>query len=202
VLHLPQHGGRRITLREPQRVCVRRQIMLFATAERRLGIADRLARCFPDRRDPTRITHKLFRHDPRPHLRHLMWLRGRGRSRFSAHRSRFQARLREAARYGLGLCSQPTLSRLENAPSLKDAIRLTWALVDQWMVSYEREPASITLHIDDTCDVVHGHQHCRCSTRITTNAVSCRSISKPVENLGTVSQAGKLRPDAANPAAV
>jgi hypothetical protein len=26
------------------------------------------------------------------------------------------------------------LSRLENAPSLKDAIRLTWALVDQWMV--------------------------------------------------------------------
>jgi Transposase DDE domain group 1 len=26
------------------------------------------------------------------------------------------------------------------------------------MVSYEREPASITLDIDDTCDVVHGHQ--------------------------------------------
>ena len=41
---------------------------------------------------------------------------------------------------GANLCSQPTLSRLENAPSLKDAIRLTWALVDQWMASYEREP--------------------------------------------------------------
>jgi hypothetical protein len=25
--------------------------------ERRLGIADRLARCFPDHRDPTRIVH-------------------------------------------------------------------------------------------------------------------------------------------------
>ena len=79
-------------------------VMLLAMAERRLGVADRLARCFPD------------------------------------------------------LCSQPTLSRLENAPSLKDAIRLTWALVDQWMVSYERDPASVTLDIDDTCDVVHGHQ--------------------------------------------
>ena len=59
---------------------------------------------------------------------------------------------------GANLCSQPTLSRLENAPSLKDAIRLTWALVDQWMASYEREPASVILDIDDTCDVVHGHQ--------------------------------------------
>jgi hypothetical protein len=34
--------------------------MLLAMAERRLGVADRLARCFPDRRDPARITHTLF----------------------------------------------------------------------------------------------------------------------------------------------
>ena len=46
---------------------------------------------------------------------------------------------------GRDLCSQPTLSRLENAPSLKDAIRLSYALVDQWMGSYECEPASVTL---------------------------------------------------------
>ena len=32
-------------------------VMLLAMAERRLGVADRLARCFPDRRDPTRILH-------------------------------------------------------------------------------------------------------------------------------------------------
>jgi hypothetical protein len=38
---------------------------------------------------------------------------------------------------GVDLCSQPTLSRLENGPSLRDAIRLTWALVDQWMASYD-----------------------------------------------------------------
>ena len=55
-------------------------------------------------------------------------------------------------------CEPISLSRLENAPSLKDAIRLTWALVDQWMASYDRQPASVILDIDDTCDVVHGHQ--------------------------------------------
>ncbi|MET4348802.1 hypothetical protein ABIC07_008328 [Bradyrhizobium sp. RT9a] len=37
-------------------------------------------------------------------------------------------------------------------------IRLTYTLVDAWMDSYPREPASVTLDTDDTCDVVHGHQ--------------------------------------------
>ena len=37
-------------------------------------------------------------------------------------------------------------------------IRLTYALVDAWMDSYPREPAAVTLDIDDTCDVVHGQQ--------------------------------------------
>jgi len=59
---------------------------------------------------------------------------------------------------GRDLCSQPTLSRLENAPGLKDVIRLTYALVDQWMASYATPPARVILDIDDTCDVVHGHQ--------------------------------------------
>jgi hypothetical protein len=56
------------------------------------------------------------------------------------------------------LCSQPTLSRLENAPCLREAIRLSYALVDLWMDSYERAPSTVTLDIDDTVDVVHGRQ--------------------------------------------
>jgi DDE family transposase len=32
-------------------------VTLLATAERRLGLADNLARVFPDRRDPTRVVH-------------------------------------------------------------------------------------------------------------------------------------------------
>ena len=34
-------------------------VMLLSMAERRLGVAERLARCFPDHRDPARITHRL-----------------------------------------------------------------------------------------------------------------------------------------------
>ena len=59
---------------------------------------------------------------------------------------------------GADLASQPTLSRLENAPTIRDAIRLTYALIDQWMESYATAPDGVVLDIDDTCDVVHGHQ--------------------------------------------
>ena len=59
---------------------------------------------------------------------------------------------------GRDLCSPPTMSRLENAPGLKDVIRLSYALVDQWMASCEKVPSLVTLDIGDTCDVAHGHQ--------------------------------------------
>src|SRR6476619_3758775 len=112
-------------------------VMLLAMAERRLGLADNLARVFPDRRDPTRVVHSLV--------------------------DMFRARMFAIAcgrlpDTGRDLCSQPTLSRLENSPRLRDVIRLTYTLVDAWMDSYPSEPASVTLDIDDTCDVVHGHQ--------------------------------------------
>ena len=42
---------------------------------------------------------QLRRHDPRPHLRDLLRLRGLRRSRRPAHRSRLQARLRTPARH-------------------------------------------------------------------------------------------------------
>ena len=133
-------------------------VMLLAMADRRLGIAERLARCFPDRRDPLRITHTLA---DMVRARILAIACGyEDADDLDALRAdpAFKLACGRLPDTGANLCSQPTLSRLENAPSLKDAIRLTWALVDQWMASYEREPASVILDIDDTCDVVHGHQ--------------------------------------------
>jgi hypothetical protein len=47
---------------------------------------------------------------------------------------------------GHDLCSQPTISRWENAPTLKEIIRLTYALVDIWCTSYKTPPASLPCH--------------------------------------------------------
>ena len=128
-------------------------VMLLAMAERHLGIADRIAGAFSDRRDPSRITHRL-----------ADMIRARTFAIACGYEDAddldslrtdpaFKLACGRLPETGADLCSQPTLSRLENAPSLKDAIRLTYALVDQWIASYKREPASVVLDIDDTCDV-------------------------------------------------
>src|ERR1700744_3679358 len=62
-------------------------VMLLAMAERRLGLADNLARVFPDRRDPARVVHSLV---------------DMFRARSSAVRSGVQARLRSPAGHGPG----------------------------------------------------------------------------------------------------
>jgi hypothetical protein len=48
---------------------------------------------------------------------------------------------------GRDLYSQPTLSRLENAPCLRDVIRLTYALVEAWMDSYTPNQPGQTMHL-------------------------------------------------------
>jgi hypothetical protein len=133
-------------------------VMLLAQAEHRLGIAERLARVIPDERDPTRVTHRL------PDIL---------RARIFAIACGYEDgddldRLRSDPTFklacgrlpdtGTDLCSQPTVSRWENAPSLRDLIRLTGVMVDLYCASYETPPAGVTLDIDDTLDVVHGHQ--------------------------------------------
>ena len=59
---------------------------------------------------------------------------------------------------GADLCSQPTVSRWENAPDLREVVRLSYAMVDISCASSPRPPRAVTLDIDDTVDVVHGHQ--------------------------------------------
>ena len=110
-------------------------VMLLAMADRRLGVAERLARRFSDRRDPMRITHTLA-----DLIRARVFAIACGYEDaddldFLRTDPAFKLACGRLPDTGVDLCSQPTLSRLENAPSLKDVIRLTWALVDQWMAS-------------------------------------------------------------------
>lgn len=133
-------------------------VMLLAQADRRLGIAERLARAIPDGRDPDRVIHLL------PDiLRARIFAIACGyedaddldRLRFDPAFKLACGRLPDSGR---DLCSQPTVSRWENAPNLRDLIRLMGVMVDLYCASYANPPASVILDIDDTVDVVHGHQ--------------------------------------------
>src|SRR5471030_1777199 len=59
------------------------------------------------------------------------------------------------------LCSQPTISRLENLPDARALLRLGRAMVDLYCESFQQVPKRITLDIDDTFDAVHGGQQLR-----------------------------------------
>ena len=133
-------------------------VMLLAQAERQLGIAEQLARVIPDERDVDRVTHLL------PDiLRARIFAIACGyedaddldRLRFDPAFKLACGRLPDSGR---DLCSQPTVSRWENAPTLRDLVRLMGVMVDLYCASYATPPVAVTLDIDDTVDVVHGHQ--------------------------------------------
>jgi hypothetical protein len=133
-------------------------VMLLAAAERRLRLAERLAAVICDPRDPHRVTHAMS-----DILRARIFAiacgyedaNDLGRLRCDPAFKLACGRLPDS---GLDLCSQPTCSRVENLPDLRSVIRLGEVLLDLWLSSYAAPPESVTLDIDDTLDVVHGHQ--------------------------------------------
>ena len=133
-------------------------VALLALADRRIGIIDRIAGLIADPRDPALVTHSVA-----SILRARVlaiacgYEDGNDLDRLRGDPA-FKLACGRLPDSGDDLCSQPTVSRWENAPDLKTVVRLTYAMVDAWCASYAHEPRAVTLDIDDTVDVVHGHQ--------------------------------------------
>jgi hypothetical protein len=133
-------------------------VLLLRGVERKLGLAGRLASCIRDKRDPDLIEHSI-----EEMLKLRMFAIAAGYEDADdcdslRHDPIFKMAVGRLPRTGEPLCSQPTMSRLENAPSKIEIARAMAAMVDQFCESYGSAPASITLDIDDTFDAVHGHQ--------------------------------------------
>lgn len=133
-------------------------VVLLAEAERRLGLADRLAAAIKDPRDPTRVIHRL----PDILRARILAIACGWEDADDLDTLRFDPAFKLACGRlpdsGRDLCSQPTMSRWENAPGLREILRLMAVMVDVWCASYATPPEAVTLDIDDTLDVVHGHQ--------------------------------------------
>ena len=136
-------------------------VMLLSLAERRIGLAQKLAARIADPRDPTRVLHPLpdllrarilaiaLGYEDADDLDHL---------RSDPGLKLACGRLPDTGR---DLCSQPTVSRWENAPTLREVIGLMRVMVGVYCASYPTPPDAVTLDIDDIDDidnVVHGHQ--------------------------------------------
>jgi len=135
-------------------------LLALREVEHRLGLAERLAACIADPRAAERVRYGLA---DIIRFRLLMIAAGYedGNDADSLrHDPMFklaQDRLPEAA----ALCSQPTISRLENQPDRRALLRMGRAMVAFYCASFRQVPRCITLDIDDTFDAVHGEQQLR-----------------------------------------
>jgi hypothetical protein len=133
-------------------------VLVLAEIERRLGIAERLARCIEDPRTPERIQHTLAE---MIRFRALLIAAGyEDGNDCDALRAdpAFKMAVGRLPEGGAELCSQPTISRLENLPGPIALKRMMAAMVELFCDSFAQVPRRLVLDIDDTEDRVHGGQ--------------------------------------------
>ena len=133
-------------------------ILLLSAVEQRLKIAERLAACLEDPRDPDRVRHELAEM-----IRYRALLIAAGYpdgNDCDALESdpAFKMAVGRLPESGADLCSQPTISRLENLPGATALKRMMAAMVELFCDSFDQVPRRILLDIDDTEDRVHGGQ--------------------------------------------
>src|ERR1700726_22216 len=135
-------------------------LLALREIERRLGLADRLSNCLVDPRAPEKVVH---------HLAEIIRFRmlmiaagyGDGNAADALRRDPMFKLALDRLPAGEELCSQSTISRLENLPDRRALLRLGRALVEQYCGSFRAVPKRIVLDIDDTFDRVHGGQQLR-----------------------------------------
>ena len=133
-------------------------VLLLREIEGGLAIAERLSSCVKDARDPASTRHTYA-----DMIRARMFAIACGYEdcddldvlRFDPA---FKLACGRLPKTGEDLMSQPTLSRLENAPSWRELARMGLSLIDLFCASFRSVPARIVLDIDDTADAVHGGQ--------------------------------------------
>ncbi|HEX6012950.1 MAG TPA: IS1380 family transposase, partial [Geminicoccaceae bacterium] len=133
-------------------------VLVLAEIERRLGIAERLARCLTDPRAPGQVRHTLAEM-----IRFRVLLIAAGYADANdcdALRTdpAFKMAIGHLPETGEDLCSQPTMCRLENLPTITALKRMMAIMVELFCDSFPAVPRRIVLDIDDTEDRVHGRQ--------------------------------------------
>jgi Transposase DDE domain group 1 len=135
-------------------------LLVLREVEHRLGLADRLAACLEDPRAPERVVHR-----PAEIIRFRMFMIAAGYADGNdadtlRHDPMFMLAL-DRRPGDPALCSQSTISRLENLPDTRALLRLGQALIDQYCASFRQVPKRVVLDLDDTFDRVHGNQELR-----------------------------------------
>ena len=136
-------------------------VLLFQDVERRLNLANRLAACLHDPRQPGKITHPL---DEILRFRMLAIVAGYPDGNdcdVLRDDPAFKMALDRPPVSGPALCSQPTVSRVENLAQRTELYRMGEAMLELYCDSFPVVPHHLTLDLDESFDRVHGEQELR-----------------------------------------
>src|SRR3954454_678846 len=178
IFHLPSVSRKKVTAAfDGGRLSSDSGVMLLVLADRRRRVAETLAALIADPRDPSHITHTvadvlrarmLAIGCGYPDGNDFDWLRRDPAFKLAC------GRLPDS---GKDLCSQPTISRWENAPTLRGSLAsLTHSLISgAKVIASRRRPSGWTSMTRSTsCTATSSW---RSGTRTMMSAVFCRSIS-------------------------
>ena len=113
-------------------------LVLFRELEDRLCLADRLASCLTEPRNPAQIAHPLAAIIRFRMLAIVAGDEDGNDCNTLRHDPSFKMALGRLPEDGPALCSQATISRLENLPSRTALSRMAQALVDPYCASFPR----------------------------------------------------------------
>ncbi len=135
--------------------------LLLREVDRQLGLIDALTECLTDPRDPARIQH-----EQRTMLAQRIFGLALGYEDLNDHnelrRDALFSVLAEQTPNPQGpLASSPTLCRLENRVDRKALARMSAALVEQFIASFDQPPSELVLDFDPSDLPVHGQQEGR-----------------------------------------
>lgn len=133
-------------------------VLLLRAAEQRLGLVGRMAECVPDERDRSRVEHPRNEQMLQRVLQIAMGYEDCNDADTLRHDPVFRSACDRAAQGGVGLSSQPTLSRFENAVSGRSVRRMVEVLERDWVDGLAPDTETVILDIDSTDDATHGAQ--------------------------------------------
>ncbi len=131
--------------------------ILLRQAEDRLGICETIADLVPDGRDPARVVHSRQEQV----LQRVVQIALGYADQNDADWLRDDPILKTAcgsAPDGGALSAQPTLSRLENAPTAAHVEAMQWKLIFSWIRGLDDQRREVTLDIDASAFEGHGAQ--------------------------------------------
>jgi hypothetical protein len=133
-------------------------MLLLREVNREIGVIERMASALGDERHPSYIEHSLEELLSQRVFQLACGYEDGNDCDDLRSDPALKAACNRLPLTGEDLASQPTISRLENAPGPRDLYRLAIALGELFIESYDKPPKKIILDLDDTDDVVHGSQ--------------------------------------------